>query len=552
MAGSDLDREIRLAGVPVSEGVVLARVRFMERKREESAVGHTIPAGRVEAEIERLRGAIDETAGQFDALIEKVTQRLGTAQANIFVAQKMMVMDEVLRAQCVEVIRTGRINAEAAVVRTLNAYEATLKEVDNEYLKERATDIGEIRRRLVATLTLHPESQEDDRSPNPAPGVLCILVAEELTPAETMALDTDHTVGFITEHGGPASHAGILARALGIPAVSGLGNAETLFTAGQVVLLNGTTGDVILNPNASTVRLYPAAKRTGRRLLTAVSPVDGLTVYANINLAAEAGLADRVEAEGIGLYRTEFEMLAAGRILSEDEQYEIYTMLLKAMAGKPVHFRLLDLGGDKAAPFLDLPNEENPILGFRGARFLLGHSELFMPQARALVRASAHGRIRVLYPMIADLKQFLKLRELFFQHTQDLPSGDIQHGVMFEVPSACLAAREFFEVADFGSIGSNDLVQYLFAVDRNNERVSVDYSPDHPVFWRLLRDMVDAARDAGKPLCLCGEIGGQPRHLPKLMELGLSTVSVTPRLVGLARLAARRVLFGLKDDGQKK
>lgn len=534
-------KERRLSGAGISEGVALGRVTLLERDTRGAAPFYVIEETGIAAEQQRIVQAIHAAAEQMDALIAAVTQRISAAQANIFVAQKMMILDEVLLEQMRDIVAQRRVNAETAISTALDVYESLLSEVDSEYLKERASDIGEIRRRLLDILL---KTGGDHVPPVQQTATALsgsrILVAEELTPGETVALDTAHTVAFITERGGPASHAAILARALGIPAVSGVKNILAHFAQGEEVLVNGATGEIVVCPAPATLRLYPAAKRPVSRRLQAVAPVENLTVMANINLSTELEFVKTVLAEGVGLYRTEFELLAAGRMLSEDEQYQRYASVVDGMAGRAVFFRLFDLGSDKSAPFLEIPPEENPCLGCRGARLLLSRTDWLITQARALARASAHGPIHVVYPMISELDQFLKLRELFEQSTQDLSPGEIKHGVMLEVPSACLAAREVLEASDFASIGSNDLVQYLFAIDRNNERVAADYRPDRPVFWRLLAQVMNAARETGKPVSLCGEIGGQPQFIPKLLELGIRTVSVNPRFVGLARVTARR------------
>jgi phosphotransferase system enzyme I (PtsI) len=478
-----------------------------------------------------------------DAIVSEVTERLGPGHANIFVAQKMMMEDEILLGEFIQVIECERLNAESAVEKTFDTYAVLLDQVEDVYMRERTADINEVRYRLLdmlresrdetgkMVLLDHRLTFEDNR----------IVVAEELTPSETILLDTEHTVGFITEKGGRASHAAILARGLGIPAVSGVQNVLGLLRDGTEVLLNGASGEIIIAPSKRTLELYPAIRRVRAPELHAVAPVANLTVLANISRAEEVGSADAVQAEGIGLYRTEFECLSAGRLLTEDEQYDRYAHVAKVMKGRPVFIRLLDFGGDKPASFLDLPREDNPCLGLRGARLLQERVELLIPQVRALARASRHGAISVMYPMIVDLNQFLILRELIRQQIADIDGAALSHGVMFEVPSACLEADDILDAADFGCIGSNDLVQYLFAVDRNNSLVAGDYQPDRPVLWRLIQGIADAARRSGKPLSLCGEIGAQPQYLPRLMACGINTVSVSPRLIGLARRTAAQL-----------
>lgn len=531
---------MRFSGLAVSEGVVLARAFVMDSKRQSVPVYH-VAEEKALGEHERLDAAMKRAVAELSELMYAVARRVGPAQAKIFEAQRMMVEDPVLREQFLQVINDEKLNAEAAVDKTLDRYEALLREVDDEYLMERASDIGEVRRRLLDHLRAgefnQPTREDRDVFIFEEPR---IVIAEELTPGETVRLDTQNTVGFVTARGGVASHAAILARALGIPAVSGITGIHNLVTHGQEVLLDGTSGEVVLWPTKRTLQVYPTASRGVQPQTQTVAPVRGLQVLANISLAEEADRLGEVQAEGVGLYRTEYEFFARARLLNEDEQYHLYARVVDAMQGRPVHIRLLDMGGDKPAPFLEIPKEENPCLGFRGARLLQGQPELLITQARALARASRHGEIHVIYPMIIDMIQFLRLREIVIQNTNDISGRKLLHGAMFEVPSACISARDLLEVADFGSIGSNDLIQYLFAVDRNNSMVAYDYGPDKAPFWILLRQLVDAARETNRPLSLCGEMGGQANYLPRLLDLGITTVSVSARLIGLARMSAKK------------
>jgi phosphoenolpyruvate-protein kinase (PTS system EI component) len=260
---------------------------------------------------------------------------------------------------------------------------------------------------------------------------------------------------------------------------------------------------------------------------------------ANIRLASDVSEAVGLKAEGIGLYRTEFEFITAGRVLDENEQLERYMAVIEAMTGHPVTFRLLDFGGDKLAPFLDLPEQANPYLGLRGSSLLLARPNLLAAQARALARASARAPIRVLYPMVVDVEQFLAVKEMFLKSADDLNVGNIQHGVLFEVPSACLEARRIFEVADFGSIGTNDLVQYLFAVDRNNELVAGAYNRGSQALWSMIGYVVHAANEAGRFLSACGEAAGDPGLLGAFTDAGVRSLSVSPRLIPALRKVAQ-------------
>jgi len=354
-----------------------------------------------------------------------------------------------------------------------------------------------------------------------------------------VSLDVRRTRGFLTARGGENSHAAILARAFGIPAVSGIEGVTEWLSCGTEVLINGLTGEVIIWPGneaRATVELAPA-----RRPLpdNGDGPVKGLVVMANISSADEVTEACAYGAEGVGLYRTEFEFLTAGVALTEEMQYERYAAVVKAMQGKPVTIRLLDIGGDKELRFLDVAEERNPSLGCRGARFLIARPEFLAAQARALARASRHGPVNVLYPMIASHAQFMTLKRMFMEAIMDIEPGELYHGVLFEVPAACLEAAALLRDADFGSIGTNDLVQYLYAVDRNNERVAKEYEPDQPVIWSLIRSIAETARELGKPLAICGELGGDPRHIAKVIEHGVSAVSTNARSIPGVRAAAR-------------
>jgi len=533
--------ESTLKGVAVSEGTAFGRAFVLDYDDGDGIPVYRIDPEDVAAEKERLVAAIEDAAAQLEKIKQLTTERVGAAQANIFLAQQLMVQDPVLLSQMMDLVEHEGLNAEAALDRTLDSYETLLSELDDAYLSERASDIGEVRRRLLtalgATCAMLHESRLKELTELDEPR---IIVARELTPGETVGIDPDKVLAFVTAHGGQASHAAILSRALGIPAISGIEDIHRRVNPGQELLVNGDTGELVLWPSAATLSMFPTSRRRNASRQQAVAPVEGLKVYANLSQSGEVAEALRQQAEGIGLYRTELEFFLHDRLLTEDEQYACYSDVVKAMDGKPVYIRLLDFGADKQPHFLKLPKEENPCLGYRGARLLQNEPELFRTQARALARASAHGPIWVMYPMIVDVAQFVILREMFRQHAEDLPQGEMKHGVMFEVPSACLEADLLLSLADFGSIGSNDLIQYLFAVDRNNERVAYDYNPDRPVFWKLLESMSAAARQTGKPLSLCGELGSNPEFLPRLMRLGITTVSVSPSLIGLARVTAQR------------
>ena len=531
------ENETRLRGLPVSPGVAVAKVCLFRDSGRHANVPHQRVSGEAVAqEKERLERALAIVIGRLEALEKVTASRIGSAEAEIFLAQRMMAQDQQLVGRIVEAVDGGD-NAETAAMKVLDSYESQLAAVDHDYLKERASDIGELKHRLLDALLNTAPSFLCETEPHCQRGRNRIIVTEELTPAVSLQIDTHEVRGIVTARGGTTSHAAILARATGIPAVSGIPDAPKRVSCGTVVLVNGDTGEVVVWPSPETVA---DAKAQARRRADAVAaPVEGLVVMANISLASEVGDAVAAQAEGVGLYRTEFEFFAAGRLLSEDEQAERYAAVVETMRGWPVYFRLLDIGGDKPSPLFETGREENPSLGCRGARYLLSRPDLLKTQARALVRASEGGTVHVMYPMVVGLSQFHEMRQVFDEATADLAKGDLRHGVMFEVPSACLEAEDLLGAADFGSIGSNDLVQYLFAVDRGNERVAHDYSPDRKVFWHLLEDLGATAERAGKPLSLCGELAADPTHTARLLALGIRSVSVSARHIPAVRRAAQ-------------
>lgn len=559
--------ETRFKGLPISPGVAVARVCLFNERRHASIPVADVTDKEVRSEGDRFRKAITVVREKLASLIQEVDERVGKAEAGIFTAQKMLLEDPTLIERITDHIRSKNFNAEKSVISSLDYFEEQLANVDNEYLKERASDVGEVKRRLLDALANLNPSFQCQNDAFCVRGKNRIVIAQELTPSLTMELNTDSIRGFVTDRGGVASHAAILARSLRIPAVSGIPGIHDMIFCGTEVLVNGDTGEVVIWPSKKTLSQYPDLRLAAAEEIPAVPPVVGLKVFANLSLAKDVKEAVEHGAEGIGLYRTEFELFSAGKILCEMEQYALYQDVLKAMKAKPnsslknskvnwtnpgnplrkenrcqdkpVYFRMLDLGGDKTADFLKLQKEQNPALGLRGSRFLLEHPELFRNQARALARASKHGRVHVMYPMVIDIEQFRKLKKAFEEATGDIPQGEISHGLMFEVPSACLDAEEILKEADFGSIGTNDLIQYLFAVDRDNEFVAYDHHPNRKAFWHLIHHVAAAAKKHRKPLSVCGDLSSHPEYARHLMKEGIRAVSVAPRAITGLRIAIK-------------
>jgi len=524
--------EVSFQGIPLSGGVALGRAGIRSSDPMVGIVALSIPVEAKGSEGERLLQAVRRASQSLDHVIADVSNKIGRSESLIFKVQKAILDDPALIGQVTEKIDTEGMSAEAAVVEILSFYEARISELDDEYVRDRGSDLAEVCRRVLDELIAEAtpaQMTEHQRPTSSAKGE--VVVTDQLTPGMTMDVDRDRIVALVSQRGGGTSHAAILARAMGIPAVSGLRGVCDHIPQDAEVLVDGDSGEVILWPSEQTLDRFRNLERKAVHIAAPQEPIPELVVMANINVSTDIHDALAVKAEGVGLYRTEFEFFAAGRVLTEDEQYERYRSTLEAMEGKPVHFRLLDIGGDKAMDFLGLPKEDNPYLGHRGSRLLLDRPDLMRPQARALARASQHGVVGVMYPMVTELEQFERLKWLFCEEIGSIPTGRILHGVMFEVPAACLQARDLLAAADFGSIGTNDLIQYLYAVDRNNDRVAYDYCPDKAMFWWMIRHIVLAAEETGRPLSVCGEAASRPKFLPKLMELGINTISASPRLI---------------------
>ncbi len=530
--------EARLKGTPLSEGCAVARVCLFNESRHSNLPIFKIDPSAPDQETDRFRRALAIARDRLEAIREEVSRRIGKAEAEIFVAQRMILEDPALTGQVTALLEGKAYTAEGAISEVLDAFEEKIRALNNDYMRERASDFGEVKRRLLDVLgNMRPSLQCGD-SAHCQRGRDRIIVAEELTPELTVELDTERLMGIVTERGGPQSHGAILARALGIPGVTGIPNIRRRVRCGTEVLVNGTTGEVIVWPGDETIHAEHALRPGDIRLPEPHPPVPGLKVLANIGRAADMQEARRMQAEGIGLYRTEIELIAAGRLLTADEMTGAYRQVVEAMEGRPVVFRLFDIGSDKPVRFLGLPDEHNPALGWRGMRLLLDKPELLREQVRALARLSRETDVEILYPMVTGMAQFRRARERVEQAAAPEQPGRLRHGVLFEVPAACLEAEAILDACDFASIGTNDLMQYLVAMDRTNEYVAGDFDPLNPALWELVTRIAAAGSARGKPVSVCGELAGDPDHVRRLMDAGVGCVSVSPRRIAAVRRAA--------------
>jgi phosphoenolpyruvate-protein kinase (PTS system EI component) len=530
--------EVRLSGTALSPGLAIGRPCILSHKAGAEA-GPTAGG----EQRQRLADALTRMARRLEVLAGTAADRLGTEAAEIFHAYRMLLEDECFRHQLYEDIATNGVDAGEALRNRFRECRTRLSAADTDYLQQRCADILELERGILNDLygidsCRLCKDTLDCRIDHCHLGNDHILVARTLTANLPFELDT-HTVGFLVERGSRTSHAVILARALHLPVVGNVRHLPAAVPLDTELVINGDTGEVILNPTRETLAELRQALAGQSSAVSVQEPLPDFRVMANIGRITEVEQALSAKADGIGLYRSEIEMLAEPRMPDAAEQETRYRRLLEAVGERPVTVRLLDLGADKHANWLRHNRSAGP-QGSRGARLLLACPDLLREQARALARASLRRPINVLYPMIVDLEQFVCLRTLFESSVADLKPASLRHGVMFEVPSACLQARQILDVADFGSIGTNDLIQYLFAGDRTcQDGMGEQCFERHAVLWRLLEELARAANRTGKPLSVCGELAGNPDLTRRIMDTGISVVSTGAAHIAAVRRAAR-------------
>ncbi len=532
-------------GISINSGRVFGTVCLYSSERNRAVTEYSLAtAAAVKEELERYEEVLVQCSHELNRIATEVAKSIGKAEAEIFLTQKHIMNDPKIVAAIRQAVEQDRKNLEWAVSEVFGSYEEKFAKLDNAYLRERAGDIGEVRRRLLGKLS-------DRRS-----GFICrghnscfrgenrIIVAEELTAEMIVNMNVDKVLAFVTEHGGITSHAAIIARSIGVPAISGLQDIMDYVKCGDQVLVDGDNGVAIVSPDEQTLAAHIAVEQVESEMVCILGSPPGVKVMANASSIEDVKHAESVRGDGIGLFRTEILFIKMGRLLSEEEQFVYYQKAVQEMGDRPVTFRLLDAGGDKPLPFLKLKQEGNPFLGWRGSRFLLGNPEIFNSQIRALGRVSLGSKIRIMFPMVVDsLQQEQLLRDA--REVLSISKSNVENirfGAMFEIPSAFLEAEEILKQVDFGSVGSNDLIQYLFAIDRSNELVAREYNPDHPVLWNLLRNFASTARSLNREASICGEMAGREGVPQKLYNAGIKVVSVAPRLIPRVRNELARML----------
>ena len=524
-----------LKGIAASDGIAAAKAYMLvqpDLSFSETSIDDP------EAEIKRLDDAVEASKSELELIKQKATENLGEEEAQVFEAHLTILADPELLGQIKDKIKNDKVNAEAALKSVTDMFIEMFEAMtDNAYMQERAGDIRDVTKRIMSHLlgvTL----------PNPALiQEEVVIVAHDLTPSDTAQLDRNYVKGFITDIGGRTSHSAIMSRTLEIPAVVGSGSATTDIQEGEMVIIDGINGDALVDPTDAELADYKqkaaefaAQKEEWARLKDAKSvSADGKEVLlgANIGTPDDVLGANDNGAEAVGLFRSEFLYMNSNELPTEDEQYEAYKAALEGMSGKQVVVRTMDIGGDKELPYLPLPEEQNPFLGYRAIRICLDRQDIFRTQLRALLRASKYGRLAIMFPMIATVQEFKDAKAIFEEEKANLVasgvevSDDMQVGMMMEIPAAAMIADKLAKYADFFSIGTNDLIQYSMAADRGNERVSYLYQPYNPSILRLIKNIIDASHKEGKWTGMCGEMAGDQIAVPLLLGLGLDEFSMS-------------------------
>ena len=524
-----------LQGIAASDGIAIAKVYTLT---EPDLTVTKVTVEDSEKEVSRLDDALAASIKDVELIKETALKNLGEEEAQVFDAHLMVLSDPELIGQVKDSITSNKVNAESALKVVTDMFISIFAGMeDNPYMQERAADIRDVSKRILAHLLgvkiPSPATIKDE----------VIIVAADLTPSDTAQLNRQYVKAFVTDIGGRTSHSAIMARSLEIPAIVGTKEVTSTAKDGDIIIVDGLTGDVFLNPSEEVVAEYRAKAEAFAAQQAEWEKLKDSKTYTKdghqVELAANIGTPKDLEgvvnngAEGVGLYRTEFLYMDSHEMPTEEDQFEAYKAVLEGMNGKPVVVRTMDIGGDKELPYLPLPHEMNPFLGYRAIRISLNEPEMFRTQLRALLRASVFGKLRIMFPMIATLNDFRGAKALLEEEKAKLiaegvaVSDDIQVGIMIEIPAAAVLAHQFAKEVDFFSIGTNDLIQYTMAADRMNERVSYLYQPYNPSILTLIKHVIDSAHKEGKWAGMCGEMAGDQTAVPLLVGLGLDEFSMS-------------------------
>ncbi|WP_029451347.1 phosphoenolpyruvate--protein phosphotransferase [Clostridium algidicarnis] len=532
-------------GIAASRGYAIGYVSI---KENEEIIITNDKVKDTKGEIERLVKALDLSRTQIEEVKQKAFENMGEEKAAVFESHIMLLEDPEFVGAIKLEIEDNKTNAEKAVSSVSGTFLSIFEQMEDEYMKERAADIKDVSNRIILNLlgkVKGLEIQEKDT----------ILVADDLTPSDTAQLDKEKVIAFLTNIGGRTSHSAIMARTLEIPAVVGMKDITSLVKNKDLVIVDGIEGNVIINPDKETIKIYEEKAKSYnkeveelKRLIevkTSTKSGKRIDVSGNIGQPQDVNKVIENGADGVGLFRSEFLYMDKDKFPTEEEQFESYKYVLEKMEDKPVVIRTLDIGGDKKLSYLPLPEEMNPFLGYRAIRLCLDRVDIFKVQLRALLRASVFGNLKVMFPMISSLNEFLKSKEIVEECKKELKSEDIKYsdniewGIMVEIPSAAICAKELAKHVDFFSIGTNDLIQYTLAADRMSEKVSYLYDPMHPAVLSLIKMTIEGAHSEGKWCGMCGEMAGDIEAIPTLIEYGLDEFSMSASSI----LGAKQIIL---------
>ncbi|EAG2504773.1 phosphoenolpyruvate--protein phosphotransferase [Listeria monocytogenes] len=537
-----------LKGIAASDGIAIAKAYLLvepDLSYEKTEVTD------VESEVKRFESALEVSRTELSMIREKAAKDLGEDKAQIFDAHLLVLNDPELTGPIEESIKNSKTNAETALQETTDMFIGMFESMDNEYMRERAADIKDVRKRVLSHLL-------GVTIPNPALiDEEVVVVAADLTPSDTAQLNRNFVKGFVTDIGGRTSHSAIMARSLEIPAVVGTKEVTASVAKNDIVIIDGLEGNVIIHPTEEQIAHYEKIKSDFALQQAEWDKLKNEKTVSkdgvHVELAANIGTPNDLEGvisnggEAVGLYRTEFLYMGRDNFPTEEEQFEAYKAVVSGMDGKSVVVRTLDIGGDKTLPYLELPEEMNPFLGFRAIRLCFANEELFRTQLRALLRASVYGNLKIMFPMIATVNEFRQARDILLDEKAKLKaagtevSDSIELGIMIEIPAAAILADQFAKEVDFFSIGTNDLIQYTMAADRMNERVSYLYQPYNPSILRLVKMVIDASHKEGKWTGMCGEMAGDQTAVPLLLGLGLDEFSMSASSILKSRSLIKRL-----------
>ncbi|MBF7023907.1 phosphoenolpyruvate--protein phosphotransferase [Staphylococcus kloosii] len=540
-----------IKGIAASDGVAIAKAYLLV---EPDLSFDNEKVADASAEVEKFQNAINTSKIELTKIRNNAEQNLGADKAAIFDAHLLVLDDPELIQPIEDKIKNDQVNAPTALTEVTDQFISIFEGMDNEYMKERAADIRDVRKRILANLL-------GVELPNPSMiDESVVIIGNDLTPSDTAQLNKEFVQGFVTNIGGRTSHSAIMSRSLEIAAVVGTKSITDEVQQGDMIVVDGLTGEVIVNPTDDEVIAYQNKRERffeDKKDLQKLRDEESVTLDgSHVELAANIGTPNDIKgvlengAEGIGLYRTEFLYMGRDQLPTEDEQFEAYKEVIESMEGKRVVVRTLDVGGDKELPYLNLPDEMNPFLGYRAIRLCLDQPDIFRSQLRALLRASAYGKLNIMFPMVATIQEFRDAKALLEEERANLKqegievSDDIELGIMVEIPSTAALADVFAKEVDFFSIGTNDLIQYTMAADRMSERVSYLYQPYNPAILRLVKQVIEASHNEGKWTGMCGEMAGDEIAIPLLLGLGLDEFSMSATSI----LKARRQIKELSQS----